>query len=142
MADVARSLVTATSSSRFVAPNYWRDPKSGNAFQIQVQIPPYRMTSSEEVADLPVMAAGGGVERAPAGGRCGERAVRVGFRRGGSLQHAARRKHDGEYPWRAAWGRVAEELRAAIARAGKPPLGVTRFRAGAGAASRRRRYRA
>jgi hypothetical protein len=29
-ADVAKSLVTATSSSRFVEPNYWRDPVSGN----------------------------------------------------------------------------------------------------------------
>ena len=29
MANVARSLVAATSSSRFVDPNYWRDPASG-----------------------------------------------------------------------------------------------------------------
>ena len=27
--DVSRSLVTATSSSRFIVPNYWADPKSG-----------------------------------------------------------------------------------------------------------------
>jgi multidrug efflux pump subunit AcrB len=33
MADVAKSLVPATSSSRFTDPNYWRDPRSGNAFQ-------------------------------------------------------------------------------------------------------------
>jgi multidrug efflux pump subunit AcrB len=38
-ADVARSLVTATSSSRFVVPNYWADPKSGIAYQVQVEIP-------------------------------------------------------------------------------------------------------
>ena len=31
MSNVARSLLTATSSSRFVEPNYWRDPVSGNA---------------------------------------------------------------------------------------------------------------
>src|SRR5438309_675151 len=39
MASVAKSLTAATSSSRFVEPNYWRDPVSGNAFQIQVEIP-------------------------------------------------------------------------------------------------------
>jgi multidrug efflux pump subunit AcrB len=53
-ASVARSLVTATSSSRFVEPNYWRDPASGNAFQIQVEIPQYRLTSPEDVASVPV----------------------------------------------------------------------------------------
>jgi multidrug efflux pump subunit AcrB len=38
-ADVSRSIVTATSSSRFVVPNYWADPKSGIAYQVQVEIP-------------------------------------------------------------------------------------------------------
>jgi multidrug efflux pump subunit AcrB len=38
-ADVSRALVTATSSSRFVVPNYWADPKSGIAYQVQVEIP-------------------------------------------------------------------------------------------------------
>jgi len=52
--SVARSLVAATSSSRFVEPNYWRDPASGNAFQIQVEIPQYQLTSPEDVASLPV----------------------------------------------------------------------------------------
>ncbi len=55
MADVVRSVVPATSSSRFTDPNYWRDPNSGNAFQIQVQIPQNRMQSVEQVASLPVM---------------------------------------------------------------------------------------
>ena len=30
--DISRALVTATSSSRFVMPNYWADPKSGIAY--------------------------------------------------------------------------------------------------------------
>jgi multidrug efflux pump subunit AcrB len=58
MADVVRSVVPATSSSRFTSPNYWRDPASGNAFQIQVQIPQNRMQSVESVGDLPIMPAG------------------------------------------------------------------------------------
>jgi multidrug efflux pump subunit AcrB len=55
MADVARSLVPATSSSRFTAPNYWRDPVSGNAFQIQVQLPQNRMQSVDQMGGLPLM---------------------------------------------------------------------------------------
>src|ERR1044071_4497704 len=55
MADVVRSVVPATSSSRFTQPNYWRDPNSGNAFQIQVQLPQNRMQSVESVGSVPVM---------------------------------------------------------------------------------------
>jgi multidrug efflux pump subunit AcrB len=55
MADVVRSVVPATSSSRFTDPNYWRDPNSGNAFQIQVELPQNRIQSVEAVGSLPVM---------------------------------------------------------------------------------------
>jgi multidrug efflux pump subunit AcrB len=54
MADVVRSVVPATSSSRFIAPNYWRDPNSGNAFQIQVELPQNRMQSVEAVGDVQI----------------------------------------------------------------------------------------
>ena len=39
MSEVSRSLVAATSSSRFLVSNYWADPNSGVAYQIQVQVP-------------------------------------------------------------------------------------------------------
>jgi multidrug efflux pump subunit AcrB len=52
--NVARSLVAATSSSRFVVPNYWRDPKSGIGYQVQVEIPIERMNSSKEVGLVPI----------------------------------------------------------------------------------------
>ena len=55
MSDVVRSVVPATSSSRFTEPNYWRDPNSGNAFQIQVELPQNRMQSVEDVGELPIM---------------------------------------------------------------------------------------
>jgi multidrug efflux pump subunit AcrB len=55
MADVVHSVVLATSSSRFIQPNYWRDPNSGNAFQIQVQLPQNRMQSVDSVGNVPVM---------------------------------------------------------------------------------------
>ncbi len=58
MADVVHSVVPATSSSRFTDPNYWRDPNSGNAFQIQVELPQNRLQSVAQIADVPVMPRG------------------------------------------------------------------------------------
>ena len=55
MSDVVRSVVPATSSSRFTEPNYWRDPNSGNAFQIQVQLPQNQIQSVDAIGRLPVM---------------------------------------------------------------------------------------
>jgi multidrug efflux pump subunit AcrB len=54
MTDVSRSLVAATSSSRFVVPNYWADPNSGVAYQMQVQVPQTQMDSIEAVKNIPV----------------------------------------------------------------------------------------
>ena len=53
--EVGRSLVAATSSSRFVTPNYWADPNSGIAYQVQVEIPQHTMSSMEDVLNVPVM---------------------------------------------------------------------------------------
>jgi RND family efflux transporter MFP subunit len=52
--EVARSLVAATSSSRFVVPNYWPDPKTGIGYQVQVEIPYEIMDSLSDIATLPV----------------------------------------------------------------------------------------
>jgi len=54
MADVSRALVTATSSSRYVVPNYWADANTGIAYQVQVQLPPALMNSTEEVRNITV----------------------------------------------------------------------------------------
>jgi multidrug efflux pump subunit AcrB len=59
MNDVSRSLVTATSSSRFVVPNYWADPNSGVAYQIQVQVPQAKMDSLEQARNVPILNRGG-----------------------------------------------------------------------------------
>jgi multidrug efflux pump subunit AcrB len=53
-ADVAKSLVPATSSSRFTVPNYWPDPKTGIAFQVQVQVPERHMRSLADLETIPV----------------------------------------------------------------------------------------
>jgi multidrug efflux pump subunit AcrB len=55
MAEVSRSLVTATSSSRFVVPNYWADPNSGVAYQIQVQVPQATMDALEQARNVPLL---------------------------------------------------------------------------------------
>lgn len=54
MEEVARSLVTATSSTRFTDKNLWVDPRSGLVFQTQVQIPERLMQSEERLRSLPL----------------------------------------------------------------------------------------
>ncbi len=56
--QVGRSFAAATSSSRFVAPNYWADPRTGIAFQVQVQVPQPRMSSLEDLRVVPVTSGG------------------------------------------------------------------------------------
>ncbi|QDT55916.1 Swarming motility protein SwrC [Caulifigura coniformis] len=58
VAQVARSIVAATSSSRFVVPNYWPDPKSGIGYQVQVEIPQSAMAGIEDLATVPVRRSG------------------------------------------------------------------------------------
>ena len=52
--EVGRSLVAATSSSRFTQPIYWGDLASGTAYQVQIEIPQSRIASIEDVQTLPV----------------------------------------------------------------------------------------
>jgi multidrug efflux pump subunit AcrB len=52
--DVGSAVVSSTASSRFVAPNYWRDPKSGVSYQVQVQVPQPAMTSLKDIQTIPV----------------------------------------------------------------------------------------
>ncbi|MBX9792394.1 MAG: efflux RND transporter permease subunit [Pirellulales bacterium] len=46
--DVSRALTMATSSSRFIVPNYWADPKTGIAYQVQVEVPRPVLRSPDE----------------------------------------------------------------------------------------------
>lgn len=56
--DVGRSLVAATSSTRFIQPNYWADPNSGVAYQVQVEVPQYLTDSPETIQSIPVVQGG------------------------------------------------------------------------------------
>jgi len=123
-ADVGRSLATATSSSRYTDLNFWRDPGSGNGFQIQVEIPQAKMASIEDVADLPVMARNAGGTGRPLvsdvasvdyGTTPGE-VDRYNMQRVVSFTANVHGKP---------LGQVVTEIRQAIARAGTPPRGIT-----------------
>jgi multidrug efflux pump subunit AcrB len=119
--DVARSLVAATSSSRFVVPNYWRDPKNGVGYQVQVEVPQARMDSVNEVAMVPVKQTGAGplllrdVAQVVESTMPGEY-DRYNMRRVVSMTANV----EGED-----LGRVAKRIDAAIKAAGDPPRGVT-----------------
>jgi multidrug efflux pump subunit AcrB len=47
-------LVEATSSSRFVVPIFWADPKTGIGYYVQVQVPPYKMKSAADVGRVSI----------------------------------------------------------------------------------------
>ncbi len=52
--EVGKALAPATWSSRFTTPVYWADPKSGIAYQVQVEIPQSMIQSLDDVARIPV----------------------------------------------------------------------------------------
>ena len=52
--QIGRSFAAATSSSRFVAPNFWADPRTGIAFQVQIEVPQPQMTTLDELRAVPV----------------------------------------------------------------------------------------
>lgn len=54
MQDVTKSLVTATSSTRFTDKNLWIDPKSGLVFQTQVQIPEAILQTEAQLRAIPL----------------------------------------------------------------------------------------
>lgn len=119
--SIAKSLVAATSSSRFIEPMYWRDPGNGNGFQIQVEIPQHRMASLDDVANLPVMSNGrdrpllSDVAQFKSGTTLGE-VERYDMQRVVSMTANTHGKPLGD---------VAASIRAAIQRAGTAPRGVS-----------------
>lgn len=52
--QVARSLVAATSSSRFTDKNLWLDNTKGLAYQVQVQIPEHEMSTMDDIRNIPL----------------------------------------------------------------------------------------
>jgi multidrug efflux pump subunit AcrB len=52
--DVAQSVLVALSGSFQTAPNYWLNPKNGVTYSVAVQSPQYRITSLQDVMNVPV----------------------------------------------------------------------------------------
>lgn len=52
--DIGKSMVAATSSSRFTQPNYWLDKTTGTAYQVQVEYPQFVMNSTDDIESVPV----------------------------------------------------------------------------------------
>ncbi len=52
---VARSLIAATSSSRYTEKNLWVDTKINNSYNVQVQVPINQMSSIEAIKEIPVV---------------------------------------------------------------------------------------
>ncbi len=125
MADVGKSMVAATSSSRYTNLNFWRDPRSGNGFQIQVEVPQSQMTSLRDVEELPLMteeSLRSGISRPLVSdlakveyGTVPGEVDRYNMQRVVSLTANIHGK---------ALGQVLEEVRSAVKRAGNPPRGV------------------
>lgn len=119
--DIGRSLVAATSSSRFVTPNYWADPNSGVAYQVQVEVPQHTMSSIEDVMNVPVMQ--NGAQRPLLGDVATTRqATAIGEYNRYNQQRMitlTANVHDQDL------GTASQEVFAAVSRAGNPPGGVT-----------------
>ena len=119
--DVARSLLAATSSSRYVIPNFWADPKSGIGYQVQIEIPPLQIDSVQAVQNIPVKDNGTGqlllrtvadVQTTTVPGEYD----RYNMQRTVSLTANVEGTD---------LGRAAGQITAALKRAGDPPAGVT-----------------
>ncbi len=119
-ASVGRSFLAATSSSRFVTPNYWADPKSGVGYQVQVEVPQSDVTSIQDVEHIPV------TQGAAAHPLMGD-VAQVGY---GSVVGEYHRLNGQRMVTLTAnvagedLGRISTELESAIKRAGEVPRGV------------------
>jgi multidrug efflux pump subunit AcrB len=54
VADAANAMIAATSSTRYMVPVFWADPKSGIGYQVQLEVPPARINSFDEVGMIPI----------------------------------------------------------------------------------------
>ncbi|QEM03819.1 efflux RND transporter permease subunit [Mucilaginibacter rubeus] len=57
--DASKSLIAATSSSRFTQPNYWLDKTNATAYQVQVQVPEFIMNDPGKVDNILLGSNGG-----------------------------------------------------------------------------------
>lgn len=121
MADVSRALITATSSSRYVVPNYWADANTGVAYQVQVQLPPALMSSTEEVRNITVTPHSGESQLLRNIGRVSDGSVIGEYARYNSQRTVSVTAN----LFNSDLGSAARAVKETIARLGTPPARVT-----------------
>ena len=133
--DIGESLIAATYSSRYTSRNYWRDEVSGNSYQVQVQVPPPKMTEATDVGLVPLTTRAGRRQTQMMGDSPSNPTPPLLVR---DVARVMRSEMPGEvdrYNMRRYLsltanvegedlGRVITRLEAAIARAGQPPKGT------------------
>ena len=141
--DIGMSLIPATASSRYMQPIYWRDPKNGQAYIVQVQIPPPQMGSTTALGNIPVgqkagheNGNGNGKTDGTGGDPPGVVFLRDALAPSGGVLHTTTAEEVYRYNMRRAvsitanvatqdLGKVRRAVQRAIAESGEPPRGVT-----------------
>jgi multidrug efflux pump subunit AcrB len=119
--QVANAVVVSSSSSRYVARNFWTDPKNGVSYQVQVEVPTPRMNSPEQLGTISLAQVNPqlnlmirDVARVGQGTMPGET-----DRTAGQRYVSITANVEGED-----LGRASRQIEQAIADAGEPPRGV------------------
>ncbi|MBX9567744.1 MAG: efflux RND transporter permease subunit [Candidatus Obscuribacterales bacterium] len=120
--QIGYSLLPAMYSSRYIHLSFWKDPKSGVSYQVQVQVPQDQIKSKQDIEEFPAMASPNkqhplirDVASVEYGTTAGEY-DRYNMARMVSLTANIAG---------ADLARVGAEVEKAVAAVGKPPLGVT-----------------
>lgn len=136
MLDVSRSMVTATASSRYVSPNFWRDPATGQGYIVQVQVPVTKMTSPRDLELVPVKGHNNPYHNGHTSGMNGSVAKPVLLRDIAIIRESTMPGEVDRYNMRRMisivanvqgedLGRVDRQVRAAVVAAGDAPRGAT-----------------
>ena len=119
--QVGNAAIVATSSSRFIALNYWKNSDTGFDYQVEVLVPTRRMTSSEQVGRLPIEQVNDVVNLMVRDVATIRESSTIGeYDRVASQRYLSITANvEGE-----AMGTAAGQVKKAVAAAGKPPRGV------------------
>jgi len=134
------SLIPATASSRYMQPIYWLDRGAGQAYIVQVQIPPPQMNSVSEIGIIPVrgtaangvFGAGGYTPQGMTGGTAGGTVYLANI---ATIRETTQAEEVMRYNMRRVvsvtanvattdLGGVRKKVLAAVAESGEPPRGV------------------
>ena len=119
--DVGKALIMATSSTRFLSPNYWIDLSTGFDYLVEVLVPPTRMTKASDLETLPLQSVNPLVNLMIRDVATVRQSVRPGeYDRSMSQRYLTLTANvEGED-----MGRASRQVAQAIEAAGEPPRGV------------------